>query len=450
MHLTIDASDPSCSDKVAKAVWERMQSMPLMDPLCGAGATTTGFDLKHLLKRLRTCIISPTRNGMLVLGVAITRQQFQMFCSTAGVNDETMKSYFDPDKQNVPTAVKLLKTIAGFSSLSDTAIPTLPKELKAAKLLGEVIECLLAPLVQVDATTTSLLEGLSKAAHILFVCFSKGGNKFMPSVQYHDLVATIKTVFWKVAKIQLYYPESAFYIFMQGTDCGEQLFAVLRTLTQNTNFDPAPKRLPATTDYANPTSWRGDVVVDTDSKLQAKVWKKGQDAAIVAIRASSLLDADDAKKYLNFFELSCLKSPKCTLSFPIEGKCAGVEARTSEGAEVHADEDLFFEEDQDDITEVAVDEDEDNEVDNTEDNATPPLKDMLATTQEVIVCSPIIQLGGKSAYKASAILAIFDGLQAQANVSTLDLSLANSVTGMRKLYCAQGTRWLLLSLVDES
>eukprot|EP00798_Chlamydomonas_sp_ICE-L_P004754 gene4754-34504_t len=415
LHSTVDASDPSCSDKVAKAVWERMQSMPLMDPLCGAGATTTGFDLKHLLKRLRTCIISPTRNGMLVLGVAITRQQFQMFCSTAGVNDETIKSYFDPkDKQNVPIAVKLLKTIAGFSSLSDTAIPTLPEELKAAKLLGEVIECLLAPLVQFDATTTSLLEGLSKAAHILFVCFSKGGNKFMPSVQYHDLVATIKTVFWNVAKIQLYYPESAFYIFMQGTDCGEQLFAVLRTLTHNTNFDPfelntslgtaqqinavferhpdwsrASKRLQATTDHANPTSWRGDVVVDTDSELLAKVWKKGQDAAIVAVRASSLLVADDAKKYLNFFELSSLKSPKCTLSFPIEGKCAGVEARTN------------------DITEVAVDEDEDNEVDDTEDNATPPLEDMLATTQEVIVHSPIIQIGGKSAYKASAILAIF-------------------------------------------
>eukprot|EP00798_Chlamydomonas_sp_ICE-L_P005309 gene5309-18554_t len=343
LHSTVDASDPSCSDKVAKAVWERMQSMPLMDPLCGAGATTTGFDLKHLLKRLRTCIISPTRNGMLVLGVAITRQHFQMFCSKAGVTDETMKSYFDPkDKQNVPTAVKLLKSIAGFSSLSDTAIPTLPRELKAAKLLGE-------------------------------------------------------TVFWNVAKIQLYYPESAFYVFMQGTDCGEQLFAVLRTLTHNTNFDPfelntslgtaqkinavferhpdwsrASKRLQATTDHANPTSWRGDVVVDTDSELLAKVWKKGHDAAIVAIRASSLLDADDAKKYLNFFELSSLKSPKCTLSCPIEGKCAGVKARISE-----EDED-----DQDDIIEVADDEDEDNEVDDTEDNATPPLEDMLATTEE--------------------------------------------------------------------
>jgi hypothetical protein len=117
----------------------------------------------------------------------------------------------------------------------------------------------------------------------------------MLSQLYHDIQATmrcsaVKECYFTVVKVQQHMPQESLYLFQLGTDRLEALFAVLRTLTHNQNFDllecghrlshathlnqiyqrhpdwkKKAKRLEGSLDEMNPSSWIGSVkVADVD------------------------------------------------------------------------------------------------------------------------------------------------------------------------------------------
>eukprot|EP00899_Mesostigma_viride_P001220 jgi/Mesvir1/11099/Mv02467-RA.1 len=85
--------------------------MPLLDTVCSVvQGVTFCADLKHLLKRFRTRVISRLK-GVQVRDVTLTREDLYNLLEKAGVS--TLEALFEPvDKQNVPSAVKLLEAVA--------------------------------------------------------------------------------------------------------------------------------------------------------------------------------------------------------------------------------------------------------------------------------------------------------------------------------------------------
>ena len=259
--------------KVTSTMW-------LLDNLCGPHNMTAAFDLKHIWKRYRTLLISTSRSS-LILGDCLTRADLQVLLTAAGYDSSAIQSMFNPvDKQNVPSACKLLKAVADLVDVPDIAVSsTMLPQLERARLFGHIVCGLLAPVIELDASISDLLVKISKSAHILFVCFRSAGSKFIPTVLYHDTQAFVQTVFWNIIKLQVFGQEQAYHIHQQGTDSGENLFGHMRTLTHNSNFNVAEantnistahqihkilehhpewsrghKRLKATEDHINPTA----------------------------------------------------------------------------------------------------------------------------------------------------------------------------------------------------
>ena len=192
--------------KVTSTMW-------LLDNLCGPHNMTAAFDLKHIWKRYRTLLISTSRSS-LILGDCLTRADLQVLLTAAGYDSSAIQSMFNPvDKQNVPSACKLLKAVADLVDVPDIAVSsTMLPQLERARLFGHIVCRLLAPVIELDASISDLLVKISKSAHILFVCFRSAGSKFIPTVLYHDTQAFVQTVFWNIIKLQVFGQEQAHHI----------------------------------------------------------------------------------------------------------------------------------------------------------------------------------------------------------------------------------------------
>ena len=94
---------------------------------------TAAFDLKHIKKRYRTLLISTSRSS-LILGDYLTCADLQVLLTAAGNDSLAIQSMFNPvDKQNVPSACKLLKAVADLVDVPDIAVSStmLPQLVRA-------------------------------------------------------------------------------------------------------------------------------------------------------------------------------------------------------------------------------------------------------------------------------------------------------------------------------
>ena len=324
----------------------------LLDNLCGPHNMTAAFDLKHIWKRYRTLLISTSRSS-LILGDCLTRADLQVLLTAAGYDSSAIQSMFNPvDKQNVPSACKLLKAVADLVDVLDIAVSsTMLPQLVRARLFGHIVCGLLAPVVELDASISDLLVKISKSTHILFVCFRAAGSKFIPTVLYHDTQAFVQTVFWNIIKLQVFGQEQAYHIHQQGTDSGENLFGHMRTLTHNSNFNVAEantnistahqihkilehhpewsrghKQLKATEDHVNPHSWRGSMFVHKGLDVPA-LYRLGQAEAKAAIITLELMPKECLE--LDFYHLH-IGNTRCHVTSLTDEKPEQVEASAHE------------------------------------------------------------------------------------------------------------------------
>eukprot|EP00899_Mesostigma_viride_P029393 jgi/Mesvir1/9639/Mv12135-RA.1 len=326
--------------------------MPLLDTVCSAvQGVTFCADLKHLLKRFRTRVISRLK-GVQVRDVTLTREDLYNLLEKAGVS--TLAALFEPvDKQNVPAAVKLLEAVASLRLGAHDLAVTAQDALTAARLLGSLFEGLIAPLRQLNLDLGRQLELASRSAHLLFVLYRLVSTKLVPSVLYHDTMVHITTLFSNVMKIQAYFPGQRYYIFQQGTDREELVFGDARTQSHNNTFTvleahdrfataaqirgiyekhpewQTPSRLLVRSyDHINTKSITGDMTV-TPALDVAGCFERGAQEAALTLAQSGWWDADAADLDFTF-----LYNQGVSLRCPFRaGEIVGVTARVGDEVE---------------------------------------------------------------------------------------------------------------------
>jgi hypothetical protein len=213
--------------------------------MCGIKDRTGGFDLKHILKRWRSILISETRRLLVCNGIHISRSDVKLLLrkllQSQGKDTQVLKGLFDPkDKQNVSAAVRFLTLV---SQLKDMVSPAQVigaaalQSFKRVLVLGAVVEGLLAPIINLDYNILQLFRGLARTSALLFTLYRKAGKLALPTQLYHDTQAFFQTTTFNILKMQMLFPGSEYHIFLQGTDTGEREFSSARTLTHNRNFD---------------------------------------------------------------------------------------------------------------------------------------------------------------------------------------------------------------------
>ncbi|KDQ09812.1 hypothetical protein BOTBODRAFT_116692, partial [Botryobasidium botryosum FD-172 SS1] len=198
----------------------------------------------------------------------------------------------DPvDPQNVPRAIGLIRATGKLNGLPTADLkPSEQKTHNASAVLGEWAFLFVLPFVSLSMLLSEQLESLSCRAHLTFALYSINGSAFMPPQLYHDIMATIKNIFFCVAKQKILDPDAPFYLCLVGTDRLEILFSTVRTMTHDRNADflQLIERIAAAfditiilckhpdwssghhqlksltdagADHINPRSWLGDVKV---------------------------------------------------------------------------------------------------------------------------------------------------------------------------------------------
>eukprot|EP00899_Mesostigma_viride_P000865 jgi/Mesvir1/1077/Mv17592-RA.1 len=325
-------------------------NLPARAALAVQGVTFCA-DLKHLLKRFRTRVISRLK-GVQVRDVTLTREDLYNLLEKAGVS--TLAALFEPvDKQNVPAAVKLLEAVASLRLGAHDLAVTAQDALTAARLLGSLFEGLIAPLRQLNLDLGRQLELASRSAHLLFVLYRLVSTKLVPSVLYHDTMVHITTLFSNVMKIQAYFPGQRYYIFQQGTDREELVFGDARTQSHNNTFTvleahdrfataaqirgiyekhpewQTPSRLLVRSyDHINTKSITGDMTV-TPALDVAGCFERGAQEAALTLAQSGWWDADAAD-----LDFTTLYNQGVSLRCPFRaGEIVGVTARVGDEVE---------------------------------------------------------------------------------------------------------------------
>lgn len=195
------------------------------------------------------------------------------------------------DHQNVPCAMKLLSAVSDLPLIPIVdQRPTFHKQRRALFLLGRLFQWFTNPFTNPQMTLSQQLTFLASHAFLLFALYTKNRTSFLPGQLYHDTQATIKSLYFNVAKQIILDPNASFYLCQLGDDRLEVLFGRTRTVDHSRNVDAleiANKMASAMSidhimsswpewdcgsqclklggalgvDHVNPKSWSGDTCV---------------------------------------------------------------------------------------------------------------------------------------------------------------------------------------------
>jgi hypothetical protein len=212
-----------------------LHGLPFFDQNLLLGYLGINFDAKHIIKRLRSLIVSFKRETKLVqvrINRFVLEELFKDFPEGLILMDVK-------DKQNVPSAVKLFKLIKEKTEgPPDANLSKLKKDLYHELQLFGLIGCLLCSIFY--ETKTSLVDQLVKLSHlshILLFVFRRNNVNFLTTNLYADIQSTIQDAFVSAAIMQEHSPNTKLFLFMLGSDQLENLFATVRTITHASNCD---------------------------------------------------------------------------------------------------------------------------------------------------------------------------------------------------------------------
>lgn len=212
-----------------------LHRLPLFDQNLLLGRYGINFDAKHLIKRLRSLIISSKRDVKLIQ-VKVNRFSLGELLKDC---PEAQRLMNIKDKQNVPAAVQLLMLIKKKTdNPSECSLNLIQRDVYNEFQLFGLIGSLLCSIFY--ETKTTLLDQLVKLAylsHILLYVFRKNHTSFFTTNLYTDIQSTIQDAFVCAAIFQKNSSELKLYLFMLGTDQLENLFGVVRTLSHASSCD---------------------------------------------------------------------------------------------------------------------------------------------------------------------------------------------------------------------
>ena len=213
--------------KVESDIYHIISTLKLMDMYVGENEETVDFDPKHLGKRIRNSCISPQFQ---IGGVVLTRKDIKSILSLSTTCKHSVDELVNPlDKQNVKLSTDFMVTFS--SAVKNASIESVgfrvASLVPALKLLGMVMQGVLAMYCFVGCTVEEQLIYISNASHSLLVLKRVVGT-ILPNQLYYDLQQTFKNVYFSAAKYQVYHPELPFFVVLLGNDAEERLFGNVR------------------------------------------------------------------------------------------------------------------------------------------------------------------------------------------------------------------------------
>lgn len=165
------------------------------------GEYSVNFDPKHIVKRIRSIIISKSRS-MLLNKIHVNVCQVEELLKIN--NYSNTSDLLNPrDKQNVPKAVALLKLIHEFTVGPAPLDPIKKDVFNELKLLGILSSLLLSIFINLDINLIDQLLNLAHLSHLLLFIFRRHSTKFLTNNLYSDIQSTIADAFVVTAKFQL-------------------------------------------------------------------------------------------------------------------------------------------------------------------------------------------------------------------------------------------------------
>ncbi|KAF8173571.1 hypothetical protein K438DRAFT_2051185 [Mycena galopus ATCC 62051] len=273
-----------------------VENLPGLNRRVGKDNLTEDFDPKHELKRLCTSLCSP--QGVAVKGVCINRDLLLHWLERLPATDwseTTIHALLNPkDAQSVSRAVKLLLSIVALGTLdADDFDPTEAAEHEALRVLGEVFEALLQPMINPNLSLSEQIESLIKFSHLICALYLENKDSFLSHQLYGDLQATVKNAVLMVPKTRLINGKLGVYICLLGDDVLKTLFGRSRMIgghspncslgelrdrfvsainlghvyTRHPELERKPRRLKLLrnrdVDHLTPEGWRGEVSAES-------------------------------------------------------------------------------------------------------------------------------------------------------------------------------------------
>jgi hypothetical protein len=271
-----------------------IEDLKLFDQMFLIGELGIDYDIKHIIKRLRSSIISET-NEIILIKKTVNKCHLRKLLAGEEINH-----LLDPkDKQNVPAAVKLFTLIAEKINMCETEHLTVfeKDEYNEFQLLSLISNLLLSVFVLPTINLLDQLTSLALLAHLLLYIYRKHKTNFMTNDLYSDIQSTIQSVFITVAKFQSKNSDQSLYLYQLGTDQLEGFFSTIRTLThsKNCNFLELKQRMvvalqiekvyidnpmwrnssrvsATTNDHSSAASWTGNLQTNTEEWSLKTIW----------------------------------------------------------------------------------------------------------------------------------------------------------------------------------
>ena len=140
------------------------------------------------------------------------------------------------DKQNVPKAVNLVRSLVRLQTLPDPLNPTESRRRHTLIFLAKVLDFFVLPFINIEMTLSQQIRSLSAYAHLVAAMYLGHGLAFLTGALYADSQAIVKNIMFCVARLQIISGDLEFFIIHEGTDRLETIFSDVRTQDQNRNF----------------------------------------------------------------------------------------------------------------------------------------------------------------------------------------------------------------------
>lgn len=216
-------------------LYRHLSKLELFPMFSGVGIyerMTLGCDMKHVFKRTREQIKSPT--GMQLYNHKWTPELLCNLLRAVGYSEVEVKAMFAKgyaDAMNVPAMVKLFKSIAAMPKEDASSFGKLEGQVRSLKkeleLLGTYFDLIYRILVE-KLPLETYVEIISTLAHINLVCFCRNGTKMLAAQNFSNQQRLYRSICWSIANakednIDEYYP------FQDSGDCLEELYGLCRT-----------------------------------------------------------------------------------------------------------------------------------------------------------------------------------------------------------------------------
>ncbi|KAL1677905.1 hypothetical protein EV122DRAFT_278718 [Schizophyllum commune] len=307
------------------SLYQRLHNCAGLNLRVGDDNLVMDFDYKHIIKRI--CTVLCSRRGMVANDISVNKALLSIWLQKLTTHDwseMSIHALLNPkDPQDVPRAIMLLLRITDLRYLDSSDFNASEKRIhQALCVIGDMLEALLEPFLNVRLALPGQFRRLVKSAHMFFTLFRLNSTSFISGQLLFDIQSMVKHATFHIGQSQEFDEglEVCFNIF--GTDVVEALFGRVRMsgghsanmniadlahrssmalqmaeiFSRHREWERKPERLKFSRsrdyDHVTPYSWKGDIVAKSCNIAES--WKAGAADAAASLRAHGIIIDFDA------------------------------------------------------------------------------------------------------------------------------------------------------------